>query len=188
MTENQYIMLCEACDKVLLSDPHLTRIAIPWLHVLNEHPSNLAKYLDISLGNPKPSYSLKFALSQFTSLWKSQRTRKSKSSEQYVPDVLFISHLLNEGQIGNSEDFYFGNLPEILQAKGFKSNVVLINHTSNNSSEISDRWAPDLVPRIILAKILSFRREFALRRKLRQESKLLRRSAASLEDELLKSV
>lgn len=181
-------MLCEACDKVLLSDPQITRIAIPWLHVLNEHPLNLVKYKDILLKNPKPSYSFKSALYQFSSLWKSKGIKKSKSTEKQVTDVLFISHLLNEGQIGNSEDFYFGNLPEILKEKGIKSNLVLINHTSKDLSEMSSCWSSEVTSRFILAKSLSIRGEFTIRRKLRQESKLLRRSAASINDELQKRV
>ncbi len=188
MTENQYSKLHEACDKVLLSDLHPTRIAIPWLHVLNEHPANLAKYLDISDGNPKVNYSLKSLFTQFLGIWRSIWLKKSNLSKQQVPDVLFISHLLNEGQIGASEDFYFGNLPEILHSKGFKSSVVLINHTENNLSDISRRWASHLSPRIILSKSLSVRKEFALRKKLKQESTFLIKSAENLEDKFLKDI
>ena len=39
MSAGQYLALCEACDRVLLApDATIERVAVPWLHVIREHP------------------------------------------------------------------------------------------------------------------------------------------------------
>ena len=44
-SSNQYEKLCKACNDILLdSKENLIRQSIPWLHVLNEHPTALKKY------------------------------------------------------------------------------------------------------------------------------------------------
>ena len=43
MDHAAYEKLTETCDKVMRSGSR-TRVSIPWLHVLSEHPNNLRHY------------------------------------------------------------------------------------------------------------------------------------------------
>ena len=48
MTEEQYYRIAGACDTLLRrADATLELIAIPWLHMLSEHPVHLAGYTDL---------------------------------------------------------------------------------------------------------------------------------------------
>ena len=48
MMEEHYYRIARTCDKLLRHrDATLEWIAIPWLHVLNEHPIHLARYGDL---------------------------------------------------------------------------------------------------------------------------------------------
>ena len=45
MNKNEYIKLCNSCDEILTSPMStLERVAIPWLHVIREHPVFLQRY------------------------------------------------------------------------------------------------------------------------------------------------
>ena len=56
INKKQYIELCEACNKILLlPDTKNERVAIPWLHVIREHPIILTRYNHLFL----PERSLK---------------------------------------------------------------------------------------------------------------------------------
>ena len=45
VTEAEYFDLTAACDALLCAPPiTLERVAVPWLHVLSEHPNNLSQY------------------------------------------------------------------------------------------------------------------------------------------------
>ena len=45
ITEKQYTELCEVSNEILnRPDSKIERVAIPWLHVIREHPIILAKY------------------------------------------------------------------------------------------------------------------------------------------------
>ena len=48
MTELQYKTLCKSCDEVLNMDHFGSElIAIPWLHVIREHPVFLTQYEEL---------------------------------------------------------------------------------------------------------------------------------------------
>lgn len=64
-------------------------------------------------------------------------------------DVIFISHLLNSNEI-NTEDFYFGNLPN-----EFLSLILKINHTNIFYESQSKNV-------LVLPRLLSFNKEFHL--------------------------
>jgi hypothetical protein len=52
ISEKQYLELCDACNRLLvLPESSIEMVAIPWLHVIREHPIVLEKY--VSLFSPK---------------------------------------------------------------------------------------------------------------------------------------
>ena len=48
LNQEKYEQLCKTCDYILeeFSD-NISISSLPWLHVLNEHPTNLIKYSHI---------------------------------------------------------------------------------------------------------------------------------------------
>lgn len=61
---------------------------------------------------------LKAALIQLRQ-WVRGRKSGGADTEAASPvGVMFVSHLLNEKQVGAAEDFYFGNAPEALAERG----------------------------------------------------------------------
>ena len=60
ITEKQYTKLCEVSNEVLnSSDSKIERIAIPWLHIIREHPIALAKYETLFVLKKGVGYTLK---------------------------------------------------------------------------------------------------------------------------------
>ena len=175
MTERDYNQLCAICDELLVTpDVTIERIANAWLHVLNEHPSNLANYSDLIDGLPgKRGVALKSALIQLGQ-WVLGRKSAGAATEAASPvDVMFVSHLLNEKQVGAAEDFYFGNAPEALAERGASACVVLKNNTKLVAKGLGARWPAQMARRIVLADTLCFRQELGLRQKLASEARCL---------------
>ena len=64
MNENEYKSICNACDQVLLSsEAKLETIAIPWLHIIREHPVFIKNYTELLQPQKKI-----FSLISFTEL------------------------------------------------------------------------------------------------------------------------
>ena len=117
MTEEQYYRIADACDRLLRrSDAPLEWIAIPWLHVLSEHPVHLAPYIDlienasVSDGNTNHSRSLGRMITRaresayrVASLTRNviraapfaSRQKLWASSELCAADVIIVSWLVN---------------------------------------------------------------------------------------------
>lgn len=96
-------------------------------------------------------------------------------------DVLFISHLVNTSHAGQATDFYYGDLPNKLMAKGFSAAIALINHTGHPGKPLAAMWKECHVPRVIFSRSLGLRAEIAILRRLKMESLRLRRKAACSE-------
>ena len=182
MNEEQYRFLCEACDSVLLgADVSIERVAIAWAHILNEHPINLAKYEGIfdddSVGR---TIRLKSALRTVVQATQTVRCASGWHTSAAIPesvDVLLVSHLVNEAQLGAKEDFYYGYLPEKLMEKGFSCVVVLRDHTGRNVQNIRAKWPDSSAPRLMFATTLSWKEEWSIRTRLQVEARRLRDSA-----------
>jgi hypothetical protein len=137
VTEAEYDALTAACD-ALLTSPTATadRIALAWLHVLNEHPYNLTQYDRL------------FGRQSWTALANSSLRRRGSAalalagsvtnpmddllpaSMSFPPqlDVLFISHIISRDAEATAPDFYYGTLPDVLAQHGVTSLLVLHNH------------------------------------------------------------
>ena len=175
MNERDYDQLCAICDGLLLApEATIERIANAWLHVLNEHPSNLAKYSNMIAGLPtERAVALKAALIQLRQWVRGSKAGGAAREATSPVDVLFVSHLLNEAQLGAAEDFYFGNAPEALMEQGASTCMVLKNHTKLVATGLDARWPVQMARRIVLPDTLSFRQELGLRRKLATEARSL---------------
>jgi hypothetical protein len=189
LNEEQYRSLCEACDHVLLApDSTIERVAIPWLHVIREHPVFLANYVDLfeSAKNDKAMMRRWLRVIRNMAGWYRQigKSLRSNGHPWFGPeelpsgiDVLFISHLLNESHAGKVDDFYFGGLPNALAVRGHSAVIALINHTGKDVGSLAARWNESRVPRVILAGSFRFLEEMALHRRLKKESLRLRMRA-----------
>ncbi len=186
LDEKSYRLLCETCDRVLLAhDSSIERIAIPWLHVIREHPMLLAGYAGLfepaggimrsgrkwlGILREKVAGWRRF-ISAFGSAafyWESHAEPPSRT------DVLFISHLINASHAGRASDFYYGELPDELAGKGYAISIALINHTDLPGRPLAAKWKQSTVPRVVFAKSLGLSGEIALRHRLKKESSRLR--------------
>jgi hypothetical protein len=197
LTEAQYLALCEACDRVLLApDATIERVAIPWLHVIREHPAFLQNYTDEVCGSGGGTVRAKRELRLHAIRWRQLwRAARSDDLPWYTADalpesvdMLFVSHLLNAAQAGLAEDFYFGTLADELRDRGRSVALALINHTGKPSRDLAVRWSRDTAPRAVLSASLGLSRERALRRRLLIESRRLRQAGRGAGSTLERSV
>ena len=200
MNEEQYRALCEACDRVLLAhDSTIERVAIPWLHVIREHPVFLVNYADIFKSAKgfkriihklwRICWNLAVWLRQIERSWVSGEKPWSESKElSNKIDVLFVSHLLNGSQAGRRDDFYFGDLPDKLVSNGYTAVITLINHSGQDAQKLAYQWNANAVPRVILCSSLRFFQEMALHRRLKIESFRLRKLSKQNDQGLFRSI
>ena len=181
MTEQQYNQICIACDQILMEPvASFERVAIPWLHVLNEHPVNLGSYAPVFGLRPKDRFiKIKsFARIIFDILnnvktpqgWHSTRETDSPI------DVLFISHLVNVSHIGRDDDFYFGSLAESLIKAGLSAGILLHDSTGKSIQNISGRWSEQSAPRFIFNRSMSYSSELEIWQKLSYQARSLVKS------------
>lgn len=188
MNEEQYRDLCEVCDRVLLaSDSTIERLAIPWLHVVREHPVFLNNYVDLF----EPAKGVKAIGRQWwrglrnKAGWLRQLGRASRADgrlwfgpKKELPeriDVLFVSHFLNASHAGQADDFYFSKLPNELVVQGYSVVIALINHSDQPGATLADKWEESDVPRVVLSGSLGILEEVALHQRLKKESVRLRK-------------
>ena len=193
MNEEQYRLLCEACDQVLL-EPDVTpeRIAISWLHVIREHPEFLPAY-DIVFSNDFKYWltgklwirsalsSFKFFINKIAGTLKFQESEKPPSNA----DVLVISHLINKKHVGESRDFYFGELIDALRGSEFTVVTGLLNHVGFRGNVNSEHGHFN-EPRVLLSGSLSLREEFVLLSGIFSEARRLKKRIALEPDGLVK--
>lgn len=182
MNEEQYLQICDACDSVLLAtDRNRSTMAIPWLHVIREHPTFLKEYQQLfetstSWTNLVRSCTFKAInmLGSLRQLWRAlwsdgQLWRASRPFSGPV-DVLLVSHLLSDAEVGKTSDFYFGDLPELLRSKGCSVVVALIDQTGSADVTRVLRWEESPSLRFLLTKSLGIYGEWSLFQRLRKEA------------------
>lgn len=191
MNEDQYITLCNICDRLLLEpDAGPERIATPWLHVIRAHPTFLDSYAGIfgpqSASNTKRR--IRTALSALRNLFKAVFSRGDRWSNvgELPPkcDVLFVSHLVNESFLGLEDDFYYGNVASMLADRGISATIALINYTDTSSLAIARRWRQTKIPRVIFTPVLRFCEELALYRRSWAEARHLQAVSISQSSDL----
>ncbi len=182
MNEELYRSLCAACDRVLLAaDSTIERVSIPWLHVVREHPIFIKNYNEI-LENKSD---VKEAIRRWPRLirnkvwWLFQLSKSIRSDGKLwhgpqvfdlQTDILLVSHLINFSHAGQSDDFYFGNLPNQLVKQGHNVVVALINYTGQPATKLVTKWVDGSVPRVILSGALGVKDELTLHDQLKKEA------------------
>lgn len=199
LSEEQYLSMCDACDAVLQApDATDACIAIPWLHVISEHPVFLERYEELFAKDGgawtdglTPRAIARFLVDRARTILAAARTGAAGIRFHPAPasplDVLFVSHLLNAGAAGDDDDFYFADWPVRLARQGYSTAVALINHTTRAAGTLT-AWHDGAVPRTIFAPTLDLRGELRLAAHVVKESLRLRRRAAQERDPLARRV
>ncbi len=140
LSTEQYAFICTEADAILQEyASSVPVISIPWLHVLNGHPSNQLKYIPVF---KKRNFWLQVKvfsyftgsifLNLFLSLISFVSGRRNHPWVQPDLDVLMVSHLINLQVKQDAPDFYFDELPGYLaEHKHKKSTLALIDHTTS---------------------------------------------------------
>jgi len=182
VTEAEYAEVAAACDRLLRAPgTDLARLAIPLLHLLNEHPSWLAQYAPVlvPLARTTPHDRPRTALRLARGLVRSLAARSVAPAPHGPIDVIIVSHLIRPEQLQRGDDFYFGALQSQLAAQGTTSLLVLISHLPQV------RILPDAsprFPRLILSETVSAATELGIWRLSARAGRALRREAAALQD------
>jgi hypothetical protein len=159
MTEQDYAQIAAACDRVLRAPgTQLARVAIPMLHVINEHPASIAQYEPLLRERWTPALSdcpraLLRAARGLTQACLSQPTSLASAAPE--ADVVIVSHLSSTKQLDQEHDLYFGPLQKLLQDRGISSLLLLLNHLPQHVAMDKRRSFESrrmLVPRTVTAQ------------------------------------
>jgi hypothetical protein len=170
MNARDYADLAAACDQLLRArGTSFTRIALPALHVINEHPSLLRPYEPLVSGVAAPDVAalaaeppahgpvvlrvaraLKRALQDAPEAAAWRRARAPESV-----DVLIVSRLASRAQLAGPDDFYFGALQRLLSARGVTSVLALVNHLPPQAPLTPQDWPSLGSARTVLPRALA---------------------------------
>jgi len=198
-----YKKLCSECEKILASTSStINTISISWLHIVREHPILLRNYYDVVDTNNSWNFftnSLKKFIRYHLSFFKNIIQALNNGSNYWYclkplskkTDLIFVTHLVNEAHINESEDFYYGNLPQKMHEKGLTILVVYINHTSKSEKFISQKWERNSGPnKLILSSKVGVNDEIKIYKNLSFESKriklLISKNLKNLKKKVLK--
>jgi hypothetical protein len=189
--EPRYQALITACDSLLLAPDSLPdRIAVPWLHVQNEHPSILSRYQDLFQPPPRPA-ALRSHFRRSAGIAKTLAQSPFRRDADAIPrspdlrfpakvDVLFISHLVSANVRSDTPDFYYGSLPEQLAAHGISSLVALQNEVVGDEDVLRARLnRGGVTSRVVLPRLASLPDEGRMLSRARRAASELRAAAAS---------
>jgi len=185
MNEQQYGEIAAAGDALLrASGTSLARVAIPLLHVINEHPSLTARYAPLLPGAPRAAPALRLAQpARGGTARRAVRSlaaalRPGAQRKRYVQalacaaapvDVLIVSRLTRTAQLHQPEDFYFGLLQRHLAQLGVTSVLAYVNHAGPESAPA----APQSEGRLLLPRRVPVHEEVRLWRQSLRASSLL---------------
>lgn len=177
MNETEYFWLTDVCDRALLSrEASPDWIAVPFLHVLREHPAILAQYSHLFSANP-------FSSRMRPEIWRNASLlrpllfspfgwRDIEPNDTGIigqVDILFVSHLVSAEADPDVPDFYYGRLSEYLAAEGITSMTALIDHDAWGRPKSKMRFSrPVPAARIVLPRVLRYAEEWALLARAKQ--------------------
>lgn len=181
MNREEFNSLCTVCDDILAEGGgiDLDRIALPSLHVVNAHPSSelIKLLLPCSLFDSLLK-KFKFFVKNIRDYALSLISLKSFYANKEVlgkVDVVFISHLIQSDLSLSKKDFYYDQLPELLNQVELKSAIVYRNIVRANPNLLKYKWGDRDCIRIIPNKTLGIYKEFSLRLRLRDLLKALQK-------------
>jgi hypothetical protein len=146
-----------ACD-ALLRGPSRTnaRVAIPWLHVISDHPAAVARRAAAEnrgiWTRQKATEGVRLLRTAGRAIANRRRGWAEGLSEPR--DVLFLSHLVSASHAQSDSDFYFGTLAQDLAGAGLTSLTLLRNHVGGPEVSLARRVLRDggvarrLLPRV----------------------------------------
>ena len=165
MNSQQYAAIAAACDRLLRApDTSLARIAIPFLHVVNEHPGSVRQYEPLLGTQAKSDLSATTLavrrVARITSRAKCALAvslrrlpvRQEAARTMPGPTVLIVSHLSSPSQLDIEGDFYFGHLPQLLRQRGANPMLVLVDHLPNDQARRQCAAHPGAANRLILSQ------------------------------------
>lgn len=183
----------------MLPGASVARVAIAWLHIVREHPVFLANYE--SLFSPVSSVRmlgqqcLRALRNGVGWCWQLGGALRSDGrpwfGSQDLPDqidVLFVSHLVNTSHAGQAVDFYYGDVPNELAARGCAVAIALLNHSNQADDVLVGKWKNSRVPRVLLSRALGMAGEISIFRRLKNEALQLRKLAIQEAPGLFRSV
>ena len=150
INEIDYLNLCNDFSEIL-SIKKLPKevLAIPWMHIIREHPEVLKRY-EFLFSNNFVFYCFKKKIKNilFNNYYKlkwlynnsfiySFNDFTSKASKLST-DFLFITHVLNYESINSKKDFYFEDIFYDLSKKGYNIFIAKIPHFSLNKKRLKD--------------------------------------------------
>ena len=186
MTEQEYDAIASACDGLLRAPgATLGRLALPLLHVINEHPNLTAQYsafLSTSQVTATPAPQAGAATPGGTprraarALSRALRRPRPKiaadvASPGMPADVLIVSRLTRPEQWRATEDFYFGAMQEEFARLGARCVLALVDHVG------MELEGEPLAGRVLLPRRVSPPLEVGLWRECLHASRVLRRLA-----------
>lgn len=182
--------MAAACDRLLRRpEAGIEWMAIPWLHVLSQHPIHLAWYEGLfpdqrQDGHEWPPEMVSRRANAFAS-------RMAKLGRNFLRaaacrgkgrgctggdapgplltppvakvDVIVLSWLVHVDHLDNEEDFYFGNIQSLLKERGLTSLLLLRNQSHYPTIKLLNRaWRDGPCSRMILPDANAFGEEVAL--------------------------
>jgi hypothetical protein len=192
MSEEQYRLLCDICDQMLLERRGAEeRLAIAWLHILREHTALLVPYMGLFSGRDfasrlqwlRPIRALEYSFKIFRQLaWAfcySLAQRKRGFGQKQKFDVLIVSHMLDKDEENTADDLYFGPIARELAEKGLRVGVLYINHARKRPLSTMELETKSDLRRFVLGRTTSLRTELRFLVGLFGESKSLKASSCA---------
>lgn len=146
MTGQEYEQIAAACDRLLRApDTSLGRLAIPLLHVIDEHPAHLAQYstlLESSSARPqtlaahRSRFAMRAGRAARRSLHSSPIPWNELKALRHV-DVLIVSRH-GGAAVTDGNDFYFGPMQRMLRERGISIAVVFVNDLAHAISPMEE--------------------------------------------------
>jgi hypothetical protein len=179
MTEKQYKWLCKHYDKLLAGKIDLSRISIPLINVIREHPNFLQKYYILFDANFLFFLYLvnrrikNFVWWCYFILKVSIKKRFNDLNKPEKVDYLFVSHLINEKHFASDIDFYYGDLLIQLVNRGYKVAVLLIRHTPKTKKSLKS-FHKNNITYYFVQHSLDLSRELLVHKELKKESRIVK--------------
>lgn len=188
MERDAFNKLVNWCDGLLADFPADDNIiGIPWLHVLNAHPNTLNRYRYAFADRgafSRISFFLRSGLYHAAKMLSSLFEKRPAATGKI--DIAFISHYVADRK--ERDDFYFGLLPEHAAEKGYRSLILLLDHTPGaKRKQVKAGLLEQQPPRYLLPKTLSFFEEWRLVKTALRSARKLKRVARKEDDKNKKS-
>lgn len=188
ITEAQFYEVARACDRILRHPKAgIEWMAIPWLHVLSQHPIHLAWYAGLfthkqagqtpwekgfqggkAFATKTAKLARGFVRAGASRLGRIKGPHPIASGTLLTPpvgtvDVVILSWLVHVDHLEHQEDFYFGNLQGMLEKRGLSSLLLLRNQSHAPTIRLMKRaWRDGPCSRMMLPDANAFGEELAL--------------------------